>query len=288
MWSIGVWAPKDDARQLIRSTYIKQMVLVGLLILIVLLGSSYTIAVFSRISKYLKDEVEAKTGELRESHERFLTVLDSLDAAVYVADMDTYEILFGNKYLRSLFGEVVGKTCWQVLQSRESGPCEFCNNKKLLTAKGEPAGVQAREHYNPVGGLWFEIRDRAIRWVDGRTVRLEIAMDITERKQVEIKLKESEEKFRILSEQALLGIVILQNGSIIYINEAFSQITEYSVTEILKWKLPEFVEVVSPENGLKWMNHDSTKSKNHGLCRIITKSGVKKYAEGYLKTVSLN
>jgi PAS domain S-box-containing protein len=185
VWAIGVWAPKEDARQLIRSAYLRQLLVVGLSLLTILLESSYSVAAFYRTSKFLEREVETKTGELKESHERLLTVLDSLDAVVYVADMETYEILFVNEYLRNLFGDVVGQTCWQTLQIGQSGPCDFCTNEKLLVASGEPSGVYDWEFQNTVTGRWYEIRDRAIRWVDGRIVRLEIAIDITEGKRAE-------------------------------------------------------------------------------------------------------
>jgi PAS domain S-box-containing protein len=185
VWAIGVWAPKEDARQLIQSAYLGQLFVVGLSLLTILLGSSYSLVAFYRTSKFLEKEVETKTGELKESHERLLTVLDSLDAVVYVADMETYEILFVNKYLRNLVGHVVGQTCWQTLQVGQSGPCDFCTNEKLLVASGEPSGVYGWEFQNMVTGRWYEIRDRAIRWVDGRIVRLEIAIDITEGKRVE-------------------------------------------------------------------------------------------------------
>jgi len=185
VWAIGVWAPKEDARQLIRSAYLRQLLVVGLSLLTILLGSSYSLAAFYRTSKFLEKEVETKTGELEESHERLLKVLDSLDAVVYVADMETYEILFVNEYLRNLFGHVVGKTCWQTLQVGQSGPCDFCTNEKLLVASGEPSTVYGWELQNTVTGRWYEIRDRAIRWVDGRIVRLEIAIDITERVRAE-------------------------------------------------------------------------------------------------------
>jgi signal transduction histidine kinase len=185
VWAIGVWAPKEDARQLIRSAYLRQLLAVGLSLLTIFLGSSYSLAAFSHTSKFLEKEVETKTGELKESHERLLTVLDSLEAAVYVADMETYEILFVNEYLRNLFGDVVRQTCWQALQIGQSGPCDFCTNEKLLVASGEPSGVYGWEFQNMVTGRWYEIRDRAIRWVDGRIVRLEIAIDITERVRAE-------------------------------------------------------------------------------------------------------
>jgi signal transduction histidine kinase len=185
VWAIGVWAPKEDARQLIQSAYLGQLFVVGLSLLTILLGSSYSLVAFYRTSKFLEKEVETKTGELEESHERLLTVLDSLDAVVYVADMETYEILFVNKYLRNLVGDVVGQTCWQTLQVGQSGPCDFCTNEKLLVASGEPSGVYGWEFQNTVTGRWYEIRDRAIRWVDGRIVRLEIAIDITKRVRAE-------------------------------------------------------------------------------------------------------
>ena len=53
--------------------------------------------------------------ELKASHERFTTIMNAIDAIVYVADMETYDLLFLNKYAKKLFGDVVGKKCWQAL-----------------------------------------------------------------------------------------------------------------------------------------------------------------------------
>lgn len=120
--------------------------------------------------------------DLKRAYERFGTVMDSLDQAVYVVDMDTYQVLFVNKYVQDLWGDVVGKTCWQVLQRGQTMPCAFCTNDKLVDADGHPAGLYVWEFQNTITGRWYEIRDRAISWVDGRLVRLEVATDITERK----------------------------------------------------------------------------------------------------------
>ena len=120
------------------------------------------------------------------SYEMFSTVIESLDAIVYVADMKTYELLFVNKYLLDNFGDIIGKTCWKSLQSDMSKPCDFCTNDKLVNADGEPTGVYEWEQYNEKTGCLYSIRDRAIRWVDGRIVRLEIAFDITKQKKDEL------------------------------------------------------------------------------------------------------
>ncbi|MEW6500237.1 MAG: MASE3 domain-containing protein, partial [Thermodesulfobacteriota bacterium] len=126
---------------------------------------------------------------LLESEARFRTIMDSLDALVYVADMASYELLFVNRYGRARWGNVIGKKCWQALQTGQTGPCAFCTNDRLLTAEGKPAGVYAWEFRNTVTGQWFDCRDQAIRWPDGRLVRLEIATDITERKAVDEELR---------------------------------------------------------------------------------------------------
>jgi two-component system response regulator HydG len=193
-WALGVWSPKKDARKLIQSAYVKQLFLVSLIIIITVIGSVYTIAISLRYTKTLENEVAVKTREFKESHQRLLTVLDSLDAGVYVADMESFEILFVNRSLREQFGDVSGKPCWQVLQTGQKGPCKFCTNKKLLSPEGQPTGVHTWEFQNTINGKWYLNHDRAIRWMDGRWVRLEIASDITDRKLVEIELRQAHQE----------------------------------------------------------------------------------------------
>jgi PAS domain-containing protein len=142
--------------------------------------------------------VNENSVDVRE--ERFGMVLNSLDAIVYVADMDSYEILFVNQYTKDIFGDITGKICWQTLQAGQEGPCAFCTNKFLLDASGEPTGVYRWEFRNTVTGQWFDIRDRAIRWPDGRLVRLEIATDITERKKLEEDLRNARSEVEKLSD----------------------------------------------------------------------------------------
>jgi PAS domain S-box-containing protein len=132
--------------------------------------------------------------EMKRSFERFKTVMDGLDALVYVVDMETYNLLFINKYGIDVWGNIEGKVCWQTIQNDQSGPCPFCTNDRLVDSKGNPTGVYQWEFQNTVTNRWYDCRDSAIRWLDGRFVRLEIATEITRHKQVEDQLKHFNEE----------------------------------------------------------------------------------------------
>jgi PAS domain S-box-containing protein len=128
---------------------------------------------------------------LQAQHDRFTAVMDSLDAVVYVADMETHELLFANKLVRDQFGDCIGKPCWQAIQVGQSGPCDFCTNDRLLDQQGRPREPWIWEVQNTADKQWYQCRDQAISWPDGRLVRMEIATNITDRKLTEQKIESS-------------------------------------------------------------------------------------------------
>jgi diguanylate cyclase (GGDEF)-like protein len=127
------------------------------------------------------------------------SVLDSLDAAVYVCDIATGEMLFLNQYGRNRWGEYRGRKCWQVLQAGQKGPCAFCTNHLLLDEHGEPNPPYVWEFQNSRDGRWYQCRDQAIRWGDGRMVRMEIATDITERKNMELEVEAARRRAEVMA-----------------------------------------------------------------------------------------
>lgn len=145
------------------------------------------------IRKQIRKSKQAEKA-LKESHERFLTVLDSIDANVYVADMSTHEILFMNRHMKDSFGhDFTGQICWQVIRN-DMKACSDCSNEKLLNIEGKPKGVHVWEYRNSVTGRWYLNYDRAIKWGDDRFVRLQIATDVTERKLAEKTLQKAKDE----------------------------------------------------------------------------------------------
>ncbi|RZW17608.1 MAG: PAS domain-containing sensor histidine kinase, partial [Desulfobulbaceae bacterium] len=114
------------------------------------------------------------------------------DGIIYVVDFDTYEILFANDYLRNLFGfDPMGKKCHQFIHSAEDKPCMFCNNERLLGNAEKNLQPLQWEYQNPFNKKWYRAKDQVIKWSDGRPVKLEIAIDITEQKSIEHFLQEA-------------------------------------------------------------------------------------------------
>lgn len=164
-------------------------------------------------SSFQNEEKSKRIDELviaNNDKNRFQKILDALDAVVYVADMDTYELLFLNKKGKKLTGDKLVQKCYLALQKGQTKPCEFCTNHLLLDNDGKPKQPYVWEFQNTVTNRWYQLSDQAIHWTDDKLVRIEIAIDITERKEAEFALKESEEKFRQLFRNMSSGVAIYE------------------------------------------------------------------------------
>ena len=141
-----------------------------------------------------RDITQLKQAEsaLISYHERFLKVLNSIDATIYVADMETFEILFMNEHMVRSFGrDMVGEKCWEAFRE-ESGPCQDCTNDQLIDANSKPTGVCVWQDISPVTGRWYINHARAIKWIDGRLVKIQIGTDITDHRRMEQQLNQAQ------------------------------------------------------------------------------------------------
>ena len=95
--------------------------------------------------------------------------------SMYVADLETYDLLFINKAGKDTFNfkATEGKKCYELLQGLDA-PCPFCSTPKL-----KPEEYYNWEHTNPITGRHYLLKDRLIEW-EGRPARFELAFDLTE------------------------------------------------------------------------------------------------------------
>ena len=131
-------------------------------------------------------EPKRARAELEAAHERFVAVLDGLDAAVHVIDARSDQILYANRAFGAICGfDAVGADCWQRTAHCHPGRAALLHDPRTLALADLPCELYDGEISNTLTGRWYHLRDRAIKWVDGRVVRMVVATDITERKQVD-------------------------------------------------------------------------------------------------------
>ena len=144
------------------------------------------------------------------------TMLDAIPDIIGVQD-GHHRILRLNKAGYEFFGEDEGRIsvtrCFELIG--QTAPCEQCVTTHILNTY-EPARI---EKYIDSKGVWMDIRAYPILDMDGRVFRIvEHWRDITALKKGAASLVESEEKYRLLVENANEAIFIFQDDWFRYSN----------------------------------------------------------------------
>ncbi|HAA05024.1 MAG TPA: hypothetical protein DCE18_16885 [Syntrophobacteraceae bacterium] len=199
------------------------------------------------INRDITEHVRAKR-ELDEAHQRLLTILNGLDEAVCVVDIETHQVLFANRYAQEFFGaEMTGRPCWEV--PRE-GCCElegFCSHHPPKDGEAEDTGPHRFERQDSVRGEWWDVQVRTIDWMNGRVGRLEIATNITQRKAMEMELHARGQRYRELADLLPQPVFeIAMDGTISFANR--SALSSFGYTEGELAGGLHLLEVIAPKD----------------------------------------
>ena len=186
--------------------------------------------------KLQRDITERKRAEekLRDSEQRSRILFEYAPDAYYIVDLKG-NFVDGNKAAEKLIGykkvELIGKN---ILKLKLLSPTEIPNVAKALAknimglSTGPDEFVLNRKDNSKV---IVEVSTYPVK-IEGKTLILGIARDITERKRADEALRESEEKFRAISTSAQDAIIIVNDeGKISYWNNAAERIFGYSKEE---------------------------------------------------------
>ena len=118
------------------------------------------------------------------------------------------------------------------------------------------------------------------RQVEDRTselteANLELKEEIVQRRQMELKLKDSEEKYRIVVENANEGIIVTQDGKIEFLNAKFEDISGYSKKELAGFPIVVFVHPDDAAMVMEYQIHEMQgrlQPKPYNL-RVVDKAG---------------
>ncbi|MDL2217417.1 response regulator [Christensenellaceae bacterium OttesenSCG-928-M15] len=131
----------------------------------------------------------------------FQSIVNGMDAHLYVSDPETDELLFINDKMREYYNiqeDAVGRKCYEVFFGGAAERCAHCPLRLLeRTKEGHAPYVWENHHANT--GRTFRNTDCIIRWTDNRPVHMQHAFDITKIKDAEAALKERLEQQELLS-----------------------------------------------------------------------------------------
>jgi PAS domain S-box-containing protein len=230
----------------------------------------------------LRREVRKRTAELRESEGRLRTLVHTLPDLVWLKDRNGV-FLSCNSMFERLYNApeaaIVGKTDYDFVD-RELADFFTMNDRKATDA-GKPTCNEEWLTFADDGhrALVETIKTPVNDDTGGLIGVLGIGRDITQRKQAEEALRESEEKFRVLAETSPAAICVYQEENHVYVNAAMIRLTGYSEQELMGmrfwgWMHPDSKELVR-ERGMARQRGEQVPSRYEIKC--LSKNGEEKW-----------
>lgn len=171
----------------------------------------------NRERRLLERERRLFEDQFREANLLLTAVLNAIPDIIGVQDINHRVIRF-NKAGYRFFGieetsHSPGARCFELLG--QQAPCDRCLADEIIQTSQPKQMIK----YLDDREMWMDIRAYPILDMDGRVTRIvEHWRDITELKKSEASLKESEEKYRLLVENANAAIFIYQDDAIKFSN----------------------------------------------------------------------
>jgi len=260
--------------------------------------------------------------KLKLSEDKYRHLFESSSYVVWIFDLNgvltdcnaTTNVLF-SKYTRE---DLIGKNFVEILGmlDRPEYFIPFFKSKFESFVQDKPMKVLEFKMTRSDGiEKWINIRSSKIKLGDETLIQV-LIQDITEKKIADLKLqrseeelkvlnkelekkvlertkelRESEEKFRTIAENSLMGIAIIQDNRIKYVNQLSTSLTGYTVDETKELSPAKIFEFIHPDDRnwvLEQLRKKQSGSKDYITnyqYRIINKSGEIRWLDNYSKTI---
>jgi PAS domain S-box-containing protein len=237
------------------------------------------------------DELSGRAASAEQDAQRYRLLLEHLNVGVFVSSLDG-RMLECNERTVQMSGETRETLLSKDLVTHYENPDDRARMVAELRATGHVRNFET----------WTRHRDGkrvassmnavlAPIGANGAPLILGMLEDITERKLAEERAGEGEERFRIIAEQSMLGIVIFQDDAIRFVNQAVSDMNGYSVEEMSSWSVRDMARVIHPEDAAFVIEQGRKKQAGdvsalaHYSYRVIAKSGETRWIEQYSRSI---
>jgi PAS domain S-box-containing protein len=228
----------------------------SLLIAIMVIAQDFVYRSVRSTNRDIQQEMEHKL----QAQQRFRTIFDSVNDAIFILDPTTGAILEANQRMCETFGCTPDEALHLTLADLSSGESPLTGEHAMRwisrAASGGPQSFEWHTRDKSGRPFWVEVNLK-LTPMDGRDLLLVTLRDITEQKKTNQALQEGERKFRELFQANRDGIAVIQlqpdqgPARFLELNRAAHEMLGYTRDEMLQL-LPSAIEPdLTPEKQIK-------------------------------------
>ncbi|MEE9377163.1 MAG: PAS domain S-box protein, partial [Candidatus Lokiarchaeia archaeon] len=245
--------------------------------------------------KFSKDEMKQNkiVQKLKTSELKYRVLVENLPQKIFLKDSNSVYISCNNNLAKDLkirAEDIAGKTDYDFFPKNLAD--KYRADDKRILKSGETEEID-EDYIQGDKKVFVHTVKTPIKDENGNNLGLlGIFWEITERKIAEQKIRKSEEKFRSIAEQSLMGIIILQDNIIRHVNQAAANMLGYTIEEIMTNRPGEFIKFIHPED--RNLIIEQAKKKQLGREDVITgyqhrclkKNGETIWVDDHSKTIT--
>lgn len=234
----------------------------------------------STIAGQIAVAIKQKRAEeaIQQSEEKHRLLIENSHDIIYTLDLDGKFTFVSNAwsvFLGYSVSEMIGTPFVKSVNIKDRPAFQQFFTETLQSSERQ-TGVEYKIKHADGSWRWHTSSAMPIKNNAGICIGIEgVARDISEQKQVEAALHESEERYRVLVENSPVGIILTQKGRFIYANKAGLNLYGYeSMDELMGQKIINFIHPESQKMLMKRVLSLRRGEENSPLeIKVIQKDG---------------